>query len=127
MGRDSEHRNIMGTTWMPPRHVITVHGSVLLTPKQTNTTTIRMDSAVPAIIDLPPATPRMLGWRSRVDKAGVGSVTIRAPGTHVIADSVPGGTISNTQAGAHQWSVELEVAEEGRWTVVAVAGVWRTT
>lgn len=120
--------NILGyANFLPRRTVITITASVILLPAQVDNFSVRSTAAAPVIVDLPVASPRLIGQRVRLDKAGAGAVTFRAQAADRVADSALGGTIANTQAAANAFGLELEVAEPGRWVVVAVAGIWRTT
>ncbi|OGR53501.1 MAG: hypothetical protein A2049_01905 [Elusimicrobia bacterium GWA2_62_23] len=89
--------------------------------------TITVNSASAQTVYLPSISAADIGATVRIIKLGAGTVTIDAADSDTIADSGAGDTIYNNSATPPYASLELLLATDTKWAVVAGDGAWITT
>jgi len=89
--------------------------------------TITVSASGPQTVTLPSVSASDIGAQVTVVKLGIGQVTIQVTGSGVtIADSNPGGNITNNVSGENYASITLRLVTDMKWVITGGNGSWTT-
>jgi len=89
--------------------------------------TITVSASGAQTVTLPPVSASDIGAQVTVVKLGIGQVTIQVTGSGVtIADSNPGGNITNNVSGENYASITLRLVTDMKWIITGGNGSWTT-
>jgi hypothetical protein len=104
---------------------ITTSGTTNVTEAESKTTYIMTHATGTRTLNLPVGAA--IGTSYQFVKAGVGTVTVSAGGSEVIADSAAGGQISNSEAAETYATLSLKKVTSVLWVIMSGFGTWTTT